>query len=152
MKTSYFTRKIIFCISILLVFNFSTIFAQKRNSISNERKNFKQWTWDEVNSQTPWSARAGLQVLYLNDTFYLFGGRTPLDPNIIPVPGASIIHGDVWSSSVMGVTWDRILESNPTLPGLPPNPNLTSHWANRSYFQAVKKDVFIRHINLEAGS
>lgn len=139
MKTPYSTRKINFCISILLVFCFSIIFAQKNNSSSNERKNFKQWAWDEINSEAPWTARAGLQVLYLDNTFYLFGGRTPLDPNIIPVPGASTIHGDVWRSMDKGVTWERILESNPTIPGPPPNPNLTSHWANRSYFQAVNK-------------
>ena len=134
----HFTGKFMYCISIFLVFSFSTIFAQKKNNAANERKNFKQWTWDEINSQTPWSARAGLQVLNHNDTFYLFGGRTPLDPNVTPVPGASIIHGDVWSSNDKGLTWDKILESNPTPPGFPPNPNLTSHWANRSYFQAVK--------------
>ena len=118
---------------------------QKKNNGLNERKNFKQWTWDEINSQTPWSARAGLQVLNHNDTFYLFGGRTPLDPNVTPVPGASIIHGDVWSSNDKGLTWNIILESNPTPPGFPPNPNLTSHWANRSYFQALNKgdEMFI---------
>jgi len=145
MKRYHFTGKIIYCISIFLLFNFSTIFAQKKNNGLNERKNFKQWTWDEINSQTPWSARAGLQVLNHKDTFYLFGGRTPLDPNVTPVPGASIIHGDVWSSNDKGLTWNIILESNPTPPGFPPNPNLTSHWANRSYFQAVKKgdDMFI---------
>ena len=148
MKSSIFKRSVLCSESIILcllfVFSFS-LHAQRGNSNGNNRNNFKQWSWEEVNNNANWSPRAGLQVLNHQDQFFLFGGRTPLGPNITPVPGASIIHGDVWSSSDKGVTWERILESNPTPPGFPPNPNLTSHWANRSYFQALNKgdEMFI---------
>ena len=148
MKSSNLKKSVLNSESIVLfllfVFSFS-LHAQRGNNNGNNRNNFKQWSWEEVNNNANWSPRAGLQVLNHQDQFILFGGRTPLDPNITPVPGASIIHGDVWSSSDKGVTWERILESNSTPPGFPPNPNLTSHWANRSYFQALNKgdEMFI---------
>jgi hypothetical protein len=131
MKTSYINVKIICAISVLLAFSISSIFAQKKNGIGNERKNFKQWTWEEVNSQALWAARAGLKVLNHNDTFYLFGGRTPLNPNEIPVPGASIIWGDVWTSDDYGITWENLLTG------------YENFWPARAYFQAVSKDDYM---------
>ncbi|MCA0931919.1 T9SS type A sorting domain-containing protein [Lutimonas saemankumensis] len=123
----------------------------------NQGKNFKSWTWEVIKEtvQIPlpppfgpdippptdnWYQRAGLQALNHRGEFYIFGGRTPLP---IPVPGASIIHGDVWKSSDKGKTWQNLLQSNPTIPGVPPDPNSTSHWANRAYFQAVKKGRYM---------
>jgi hypothetical protein len=92
-----------------------------------------------------WTKRAGLQALSHKGKFFVFGGRTPLP---IPIPGASIIHGDVWSSSDKGKNWERILESNPpqVIPGVglvPTDPNSTDHWANRAYFQVVKKGSYM---------
>ena len=128
----------------------------------NNGKNFKSWTWEIIkdNEAIPlpppfgpeipapsdnWYQRAGLQALNHKGKFYIFGGRTPLP---IPIPGASILHGDVWSSSDKGKNWERVLESNPptVIPGvgiLPSDPNLTEHWANRAYFQAVIKGSYM---------
>lgn len=109
----------------------------------NNGKNFKSWTWEIIKENelvvpgvdSHWSARAGLQALHHNDKFYIFGGRTPLPP---PAPfGASIIHGDGWESSDEGKTWIKILESNPEFPAP------ETHWSNRAYFQAVKKDNYM---------
>ena len=119
----------------------------------NKNKSLEDWTWEIVKEnedvQFPftshWTKRAGLQALNLNGNFYIFGGRTPLP---LPIPGASILHGDVWSSSDKGKTWEQILESNPPteIPDvgiIPSDPNLTEHWANRAYFQAVKKGSYM---------
>jgi hypothetical protein len=102
----------------------------------NNRSNFKQWYWDEVNSNSNWAARAGLQVLHHQDKFYLLGGRTPTDPLLRfpypPVPGESTIWGDVWISNDYGQTWQNILESDSN-----------SDWPARAYFQAVTKDDYM---------
>lgn len=137
MKSSMF-KKYVFNFNSIILF-FSLIFwfssyAQTRNNNSNNRNNFKKWTWTEVNNNASWSPRAGLQVLNHNEKFYLFGGRTPLNPATLPfpVPGASIIWGDVWSSDDFGDSWENILQSDDT-----------SHWPARAYFQAVSKDNFM---------
>ena len=55
-----------------------------------------RWEWARVNRDALWSPRAGLQVVEMDERFYLIGGRTPLPP---PAPfGASQIHADVWIS------------------------------------------------------
>lgn len=99
----------------------------------NNRNNFKQWTWNETNMNATWPGRAGLQVLNHKDKFFLMGGRTPL--NIFdlpyPVPGASIIWGDVWESTDYGSSWNLILP--------PSNPA----WPPRAYFQAVNKGDYM---------
>ena len=110
------------------------IYAQNINKKGNNRKNFKNWTWEEVNSNSNWSSRAGLQVLNHQNKFYLFGGRTPLDPGTLPfpIPGASIIWGDVWESDNYGSSWSNILQTN--------NDN---HWPARAYFQAISKGKYM---------
>ena len=35
--------------------------------------------WTEVNPNAEWAPRAGLQVVELRNTFFLMGGRTPID-------------------------------------------------------------------------
>jgi hypothetical protein len=98
----------------------------------NSGKNFQSWEWQEINDEARWSARAGLQVLHHNNKFYLMGGRTPIDPVDIPVPGASTIWGDVWRSRNYGRTWRKIL-----------NTDDDNHWPARAYFQAVSKGKYM---------
>ena len=137
----------LFLTVLILVFSSNGIPDWK----GNKNKSLENWKWEIVkkNVDVPppfdshWTKRAGLQALNHKGKFYIFGGRTPISIPGVPIPGLSIIHGDVWSSSDKGATWERILESNPTIPLTPPEPNLTSHWANRSYFQAVKKGSYM---------
>ncbi len=95
-------------------------------------KNFKSWTWQEINPDADWSARAGLQALYHQGAFYVLGGRTPIPS---PVPGASIIWGDVWKSDDLGLNWTLILPTNPE--------GSETHWSNRAYFQALNEGEFM---------
>jgi len=113
--------------------NDSEIDVLSKNN-GNNRNNFKHWSWEEVNNHANWSARAGLQVLNHQNKFFLFGGRTPLNPAIYSyqVPGASIIWGDVWKSDNYGNSWDNILQTNDD-----------NHWPARAYFQAVSKGDFM---------
>ena len=84
--------------------------------------------WTEVNPDAEWAPRAGLQVVELHNTFFLMGGRTPIDPAVLPLPGASVIWGDVWRSRDLGRSWQNLVEQG--TPG---------HWPARAYFQAVTK-------------
>ena len=86
------------------------------------------YRWDIIDPAADWTPRAGLQVVELDDEFYLMGGRTPLDPNVVPVFGASDIWADVWKSSDRGVHWERIVDTDSG-----------NHWPARAYFQAVTK-------------
>jgi hypothetical protein len=98
------------------------------NDCSASLSAFDSYQWNEVNAAASWAPRAGLEVVALNDTLYLMGGRTPIDPAIVPVFGASTIWGDVWQSTDSGRTWNEILPTG--TPG---------HWAGRAYFEAVTK-------------
>lgn len=98
---------------------------------------FEDFTWTEVNEDAPWAARAGLQVVELRHKFYLMGGRTPIDPAIIPVPGASQIWSDVWRSRDRGASWQRVLDTDGA-----------DHWPARAYFEAVTKG---RHMYVLGG-
>lgn len=102
------------------------------NKPGNGLIDFNHWQWEEVNKSAEWNARAGLQALNHMGDFYIFGGRTPLDPAITNVPGASIIWGDVWKSKNQGKSWKRILETDDN-----------SHWPARAYFQAVSKGKYM---------
>ena len=84
--------------------------------------------WTEVNPDASWAPRAGLQVVELHNTFFLMGGRTPIDPAVLPVPGASVIWSDVWRSRDLGRSWQKLVETD--TPG---------HWPARAYFQAVTR-------------
>ena len=126
-------RSCIFFIILTLLFSFP-VNSQTVKNRGNDRNNFKQWTWQETNPNADWSPRAGLQVLNHQDHFYLFGGRTPIDPATLPfpVPGASLIWGDVWKSADHGKSWTNILQTNDD-----------SHWPARAYFQAVSLGDFM---------
>lgn len=95
-------------------------------------KDFDSWKWKEVNKSAEWEARAGLQALNHMGDFYIFGGRTPVNPLIINVPGASTIWGDVWKSKNYGKSWKKILETDDN-----------THWPARAYFQAVSKEKYM---------
>ncbi len=93
---------------------------------------FGSYEWTEINPAADWAPRAGLQVVNLKNRFYLMGGRTPIDPAVLPVPGASIIWGDVWKSKDRGVSWEEILDTD-----------TEGHWPARAYFQAVTKGRYM---------
>ncbi|NNC84459.1 MAG: T9SS type A sorting domain-containing protein [Bacteroidia bacterium] len=115
-------KSILLALSILLLITSGDLFAQGQgNGNSNA-------SWNTIINQAPWAARAGLQVVELNNEFILMGGRTPLNPAVAGFPGASIIWNDVWKSSDYGQTWLPIVA-----------PNTPGHWPERAYFQAVKK-------------
>src|SRR5512137_1102118 len=59
---------------------------------------FGSYTWTKITANAQWTPRAGLQVVELGGRFFLMGGRTPTNPATSPVPGASTIWGDVWTS------------------------------------------------------
>ena len=84
--------------------------------------------WTVVNPAADWAPRAGLQVVNLENRFYLMGGRTPIDPNVLPVFGASEIWADVWRSDDRGSNWEQIRATDSV-----------GHWPARAYFQAVTK-------------
>lgn len=84
-----------------------------------------RYRWTEVQPDAPWEARAGLQTVDLRGRFYLMGGRTPVAST---VPGASVIHGDVWESRDRGVSWKRLVRTG--APGM---------WSPRAYFQALRQ-------------
>ena len=110
--------------AIIVIICFSGLFS---SSVSAQFDTFK---WVETNPNAPWAARAGHQVLNVNGVFYLIAGRSPLD---LPIPGASIIWGDVWQSNDQGLTWNMVLADAESA-GL---------WKNRSYFQAVEKGGYM---------
>jgi len=87
--------------------------------------NFGAYQWTLVNPGAQWERRAGLQAVKIAERLYVMGGRTPIQS---PVPGASIIWGDVWRSDDRGVTWQSVLAQ-----GAPDG------WPARAYFQAVTK-------------
>ena len=90
--------------------------------------------WTQVADDPGWSPRAGLQVVDLRNNFYLMGGRTPIDPAIVPVFGASTMYSDVWKSRDRGENWELIKETE--------DPD---SWPARAYFQAVtmKGKIFV---------
>lgn len=87
---------------------------------------FSSYQWQPTLTTAPWAARAGLQVVELNDALYLMGGRTPLNPAIVPLPGASTLWSDVWKSRDLGSSWETVLETDGA-----------DHWPARAYFQAL---------------
>ncbi len=122
-------RSIYLMVGLLLVMLFSIVPAEGSGRGAGD---FESWEWDVIKPSDrfdgSWSPRAGLQVVKLRNTFYLMGGRTPKPPSFPPIPGDSIIWGDVWKSRNLGRTWERILDTDS--PG---------HWPARAYFQVVKK-------------
>jgi hypothetical protein len=93
---------------------------------------YESFKWKAVNEDAQWQPRAGLQVVEMRNNLYLMGGRTPLDPAVVPVPGASTIWGDVWQSGDNGKSWRQILDTEKE-----------GHWPARAYFQAVTKGSFM---------
>lgn len=84
--------------------------------------------WDLLTDDPGWAPRAGLQAVELRNTFFIMGGRTPLDPAVNPIPGASTFYSDVWASRDQGRTWTEVLPSGGD-----------DVWEPRGYFQAVTK-------------
>jgi hypothetical protein len=121
-------RALTFFSFIALTLSSVTLDLQARNQGSSSSARHAPNEWIEVNPNADWAPRAGLQVVELRNTFYLMGGRTPLDPAVVPVPGASVIWADVWRSRDLGKSWELLVEQE--APG---------HWPARAYFQAVTK-------------
>ena len=95
------------------------------------RNGFDSYQWTEVNNNAPWGPRAGLETVALGRDFYLIGGRTPnpwVPPPGGPIPGDSTIWGDVWKSSDLGASWERVLETAEA-----------GQWPARAYHEAVTK-------------
>lgn len=109
--------------SFLLCLTVTATFAAGRGGSGPD---FGIYEWTEINPNATWAPRAGLQVVSLSNNWYLMGGRTPIDPSEIPVPGASIIWGDVWQSGDRGESWQMIL-----------GPESEDSWPARAYFKAV---------------
>ncbi len=89
-------------------------------------------SWTEVNPDAPWSARAGLQAVTLDNTVYVLGGRVPKPPSFPPIPGDSTLLNDVWSSTDRGATWTNLVPAG-----------AAGMWAPRGYFSAVTKGRFM---------
>ncbi|MBY5991436.1 hypothetical protein [Ferrimonas balearica] len=95
-------------------------------------QDFDRYHWTLVNGSTRWSPRAGLQVLAQGERLVLMGGRTPNPPQFPPIPGDSVIHGDVWVSEDRGSSWHQVLAT-----GTP------DQWPARAYFQALKRGRYL---------
>ena len=95
-------------------------------------RDWSSYEWTLVSEDTGWEARAGLQVVDLRNNLYLMGGRTPRPPSYPPIIGDSEIWGDVWKSTDLGESWQKILETDDA-----------NHWPARAYFEAVTKGDFI---------
>jgi len=113
-----FSRLSLTCLTLILLFASSTSASE-----------FTRFEWTEENPAADWDPRAGLQAVEMDGSVFVLGGRTPVDPAEVPVFGASIIHGDVWRTDDLGLTWQQILATD--TPG---------HWAPRAYFQSLMKD------------
>ncbi len=91
------------------------------------------YEWYLTNGGAAWAPRAGLQVVQLDRSFYLMGGRSPRAPvGGVPIPGDSDIWADVWRSDDQGKSWRLVLDTGS--PG---------HWPARAYFKAVGKAGFM---------
>ncbi len=85
----------------------------------------RTYVWTRIVERAEWQPRAGLQAVELGERLYVMGGRTPLPS---PIPGASILWGDVWRSDDGGSTWHAVrAQGDP------------QGWPARAYFQAVTK-------------
>jgi len=100
---------------------------------------FESYEWSEIVETDflepeRWEPRAGLQAVELHNHLFVIAGRTPLPPSPPDFnPFASLIHGDVWASPDLGVTWVELLADAESA-GL---------WNNRAYFEAVTKGDYI---------
>ena len=92
---------------------------------SDSGQGLDRYRWSEVTPHAQWAPRAGLQAVSLRGNMYVMGGRTPIDPAVVPIPGASDIWSDVWRSADKGRNWHQVAPSD------------DSHWPARAYFQAV---------------
>ena len=83
--------------------------------------------WQQVADDAPWGGRAGLQVVELDGSLFLLGGRTPRPSTI---PGDSDIWADVWRSDDEGSTWTELVNHEQASEN-------ADHWPARAYFQVV---------------
>lgn len=89
---------------------------------------FDAHRWERVADDAPWGARAGVEAVALDGSFFLVGGRTPNPFTPFPqgpIPGDSRIWGDVWRSDDLGRTWTEVL------------PDGDAPWPARSYHEVV---------------
>ncbi|HSQ70666.1 MAG TPA: hypothetical protein VLM41_11330 [Steroidobacteraceae bacterium] len=87
-----------------------------------------QWTQQRPTlpfDPTMWEPRAGLQALELRNDLYVMGGRGPFS-----FDAETVLFGDVWKSSDLGISWTRVARWQPMQAGPP-------MWEPRAYFGAV---------------
>ena len=113
--------------SLLIVFSFSFVFLLPVNESLAQTE---CESWITVVDSSEWVARAGLQAVSINDTFYILGGRTPKPPTFPPIQGDSYIWNDVWKSTDLGASWTQVHDNDTSM----------SHWPARAYFQALTKN------------
>lgn len=116
----------------VLIFLTASVSADAQDTKKRKSVDFSTYEWTLTNPSARWEPRAGLQVVKQGKRLYVMGGRTPLNPAEVPVPGASIIWGDVWASDDLGETWEPILFTDDE-----------DHWPARAYFQAVTKGRYM---------
>lgn len=74
---------------------------------------------------TTWAPRAGLQAIELRNDLYVMGGRGPFS-----FESGTVLYGDVWKSSDVGATWNRVAQWQP-------NQRARPMWKPRAYFGSV---------------
>lgn len=84
--------------------------------------------WTQVVEEAGWEGRAGLQAVALRDQLLVMGGRGPFNP-----VGETEIFNDVWSSTDLGRSWEKISDAE---------------WPARGYFQALRRG---RHVYVLGG-
>jgi hypothetical protein len=108
-----------------ILYSLSLCIALSVGELRAGSSDFDSYGWDEINPAASWEPRAGLETIHLNGDMYLMGGRTPLDPSVAPVFGASTIWGDVWRTQD-GEDWELVTAS--------------ADWASRPGHVAVVMD------------
>ena len=81
---------------VLLTIVVALIIATTTTAVAQDAKrsgftDFETWEWNVQNPAAQWAPRAGLQAVKMGKRLYVMGGRTPLDPEVVPVPGARIL-------------------------------------------------------------
>jgi len=89
-----------------------------------------KYRWINVRPTVPfdptmWAPRAGLQAVELRNDLFVMGGRGPFS-----FETATMLYGDVWKSTDVGATWQRVAQWQP-------GPGASRMWSPRAYFGAV---------------
>lgn len=109
---------------VLLTIVFTLTIATTTTAIAQDAKrqgftDLGTWEWNVQNPAAQWAPRAGLQAVKMGKRLYVMGGRTPLDPEVVPVPGASILWGDVWPATILARPGTRSFSPTMTATGPP---------------------------------